>query len=54
MPCEIAAVSPMVMTISSMLQPRLSATICDKVVRVPCPWFVAPVEGLTPLDLKLS
>ena len=46
-PCEIAAVSPIVITMSSMRQPTLSATICDSVVRVPWPWLVAPVATAT-------
>ena len=36
-PCEIAAVSPAVITMSSRRQPTRSATICDRVVLVPCP-----------------
>ena len=47
MPCEIAPVSPTVITMSSMRQPRWSATICDSVVRVPWPWLVAPVATAT-------
>jgi hypothetical protein len=47
MPCEIVPVSPAVMTMSSIRQPRWSATICDSVVRVPWPCVVAPVATAT-------
>ena len=47
MPCEIAAVSAMVMTTSSIRQPSRSATICVSVVRWPWPWLDAPVATAT-------
>ena len=47
MPCEIVPVSPALITMSSMRQPRWSATICDSVVRVPWPCVVAPVATAT-------
>ena len=46
-PWAMAAVSPMVITMSSMRQPTCSAKICDSVVRVPWPWLVAPVATAT-------
>ena len=47
MPCEIAAVSAMVMITSSIRQPSRSATICVSVVRWPWPWLLAPVATAT-------
>ena len=46
-PCEIAAVSAIVITMSSMRQPTSSATIWESVVRWPWPWLVAPVATAT-------